>query len=335
MTLQNDPLLWSQEGTLYWLSCFTKPLIRRRSLYKSGVTFPFAAFGLIASLAASGAVGQTFIDNGQQVIVPDTQASPWNTGFLLVGNNGTGSLIIHQAGIVNSDFSGIGVATGGNGTVTLTDPGSEWNVSDLSVGDSGTGNLTVSSGAILTSQGNITIGNAPGGIGAVTVVGPGSELHSNNTILGGFAVGHFGIGSLTIADGGLVTSDLASIGSQSSGEGAVTVTGAGSRWDNDRDLIVGENGIGSLEITDAGVVTSELGRIGNAAGSVGSVTVRGPGSQWNNLGPGGLAVGFLGRGALNISGGGVVSSGLGRIGNSVGSEGVVTVSGVGSQWNNS
>ena len=85
------------------------------------------------------------------------------------------------------------------------------------------------------------------------------------------------------------------------------------------------------------LTTNQFVNIGAFVGSINNnATVTGPGSVWTNNGF--LAIG---AGTLNITNGGVVidngANGSGYVGDFVGSTqpGVVTVTGVGSQWNNS
>ena len=81
-------------------------------------------------------------------------------------------------------------------------------------------------------------------------------------------------------------------------------------------------------------VACGTGLLGYHSGSAGTAVVDGPGSQWTASGS--VFVGYSGSGALKITNGGLVSTmgyyGIGSIGESAGSTGVVTVDGVGSAW---
>jgi len=160
-------------------------------------------------------------------------------------------------------------------------------------------------------------------------------------------VGREGTGTLNIENAGVVSNGGSGILGPGSGSlGVVTVTGSGSQWNSGslghHDIWVGfEGGGGTLNIENGGVVSNgQGGHIGNGSGSLGVVTVSGSGSQWNNSGL--LAVGYGvpsgegdGSGTLNIEAGGVVSNTGGSIGHFRNSTGVATVTGSGSQWNNS
>ena len=138
----------------------------------------------------------------------------------------------------------------------------------------------------------------------------------------GVIVGLEGNGTLSITDGGVVSSDDGLIGYSSGSTGTVTVDGTGSTWINDGPLTVGEEGNGTLNIINGGVViNSSFGHIGISSGSTGAVTVDGADSTWTT---GWLAVGRYGSGTLNITNGGQVdvdesvilakyASGLGEI----------------------
>jgi len=127
------------------------------------------------------------------------------------------------------------------------------------------------------------------------------------------------------------------------GGAIVTVPGTeSSPWHVGFGLHVGSIGTGTVLVENGGIVGSSYGYIGDrSGGGAGFVTVSGAGSQWNaSYGPpqlylGTLAVGNYGTGTLLVENGGIVSSILGYIGYMSGSTGSATVSGAGSQWNNS
>ncbi|WP_165789443.1 autotransporter outer membrane beta-barrel domain-containing protein, partial [Billgrantia endophytica] len=158
-------------------------------------------------------------------------------------------------------------------------------------------------------------------------VSPGGATSPNWNIDGDLIVGNDGYGSLTIEDGGTVTSTDGYIGS-----GVVTVSGAGSSWDNSFNLVVGHDGdYAELTIEDGGTVTNIYGYIGHNTTS--AVTVSGDDSLWTNTDQ--LYVGLESDGELTIEDGGTVSSVVGYIGYRSGSTGSVTVTGADSSWANS
>ena len=84
----------------------------------------------------------------------------------------------------------------------------------------------------------------------MTVTGPGSTW-TNSELL---SVGTNGTGTLTIANGGVVSNTNGFVGFDTGSQGAVTVTGAGSTWTNSGDLFVGRFGAGALTIANGGSV---------------------------------------------------------------------------------
>jgi outer membrane autotransporter protein len=189
------------------------------------------------------------------------------------------------------------------------------------------------------TAGNWTAGVPSVGVSASidTVLPRPTVISTPGAIAQDLLVGETGTGMLTIQTGGRLTNVNPDVGVLAGSNGTVTVTGAGSTWSTGF-LRVGDRGTGRLIILDGGVVNSLAGVAGVAAGSQGSVTVTGPGSIWNNgPGNGGLDIGFIGTGTLQIAAGGnvinttAVAANIGRI---VGSQGTVTVTGPGSIWSN-
>ena len=145
-----------------------------------------------------------------------------------------------------------------------------------------------------------------------------------------FFVGAGGNGALAMfGNGRLQTDFFARIGSTAS-NGAVSVEGAGSRWDHDGELSVGWVGPGTMTISAGGVVQNGTGIVGDSSAATGTATVTGTNSQWINSQ--GLTIGNNGNGTLNISAGGHVRADASVIiGQAMGSVGEVTVDGNGSE----
>jgi T5SS/PEP-CTERM-associated repeat protein len=247
--------------------------------------------------------------------------------ILFVAQTGTGALTIIN-GTMNITGADIGEGVGSQGTARVTGVGSTWTNSNLlSVGTNGTGTLTIENGGVVSNV-NGFVGFATGSQGAVTVTGAGSTWTNS----GFLSVGNGGTGTLTVASGGVVSSANGGfIGSITGSQGAVTVTGAGSAWTNGGLLSVGNDGTGALAVGNGGVVTSGLLTVGQSG--TGTVTIGNGGVVSSGL----LTVGEFGTGTLTIeNGGNLITSIPGAdIGNSVGSQGMVTVTGAGSAWTNS
>lgn len=254
-----------------------------------------------------------------------------NAGSLsFVGFNSNGSLDVLDGGVVNGGDARIGNAANGQGLATVSGTGSQWNnTGELIIGVAGTGTLAIDNGGVVSS-GTAVIGRDANGVGAVTVDGAGSEW----TIIDDLVVANAGTGSLDITAGGTLISTSTSVGEGVGSQGAVTVSGADSSWISDGSLEVGGSGSGELNIDAGGTVSNTAAAMGAVAGSQGTVTVTGTGSAWTNGDV--LVVGVSGTGTLGILSGGTVSNGrVGIIAEQAGSQGAVTVSDAGSQWNSS
>ena len=179
------------------------------------------------------------------------------------------------AGDTFIDSTGNTVIGTGGGTY-----GSPWNVGGwLFVGDYATGDLTISNGGQV-SNGLSSIGDSNGANGPVTGTGSGSTWTNSGTL----RIGYNGTGKLIIENGGQVSSQEGRLGVQaSSSAGTVTVTGAGSQWTTNGNVLrVGQYGTGTLIIANGGTVLSGAGFIGEQASSTGSsVTVTG-GGNWTS-----------------------------------------------------
>lgn len=239
-----------------------------------------------------------------------------------------GTLVVDPAGTltVSNDVN--------NPLLTLTNGAGTSGIQSLIVGKSGNeqGQLLVGSGSILTNSGNGVLGYAAGALGTAVVTGSGSKWLNSGEL---FVSGNYGgDGILTIEDGGLVTSNNATLGYVSSGK--VTVTGAGSKWQNDFDLNVGDFGRGTMIVENGGLVTCDNGTIGSGLyPDPSTATVTGSGSKWqikNVLEVGNNAL--AGFGALKIEDGGLVTDVVGNIGG-YSTISTVTVIGQESKWENS
>jgi autotransporter-associated beta strand protein/T5SS/PEP-CTERM-associated repeat protein len=138
------------------------------------------------------------------------------SGFTGVGIFGPGSLTISNGGVLNSQ-SGAEIdifdPSLGTPTATVTGPGSTWNVggSGLTVGGGRTGGpgaLIIANGGVINSTTSTTIGDAANGSSSVVVTGAGSVFNAFNSLaIGGPGCGCGPlVGTLTVADGGVVNS---------------------------------------------------------------------------------------------------------------------------------
>lgn len=141
------------------------------------------------------------------------------------------------------------------------------------------------------------IGTDLGSTGTATVDGAGSAWNS-----GGLVVGSGGTGTLTIQNGGKVSSVFfGDLGLVRGSTGTVTVDGAGSVWTNSGDIHVGQYGTGMLTIANGGTVSTTLGmEIAASAGSTGTLVI-GAASGQVAVAPGTLTTPSVAFGAGNGS----------------------------------
>jgi len=264
--------------------------------------------------------------------------SLWNnSGDLIVGQMGAGTLTLDKGAIGLSKTVDIGQQANSTGTMTITGPTAAWKAgSSVTVGDSGTGTLLLQAGATLTSGSDGSNENLSGVIaaqagstGTVTVDGSGSLWQQSAN----FQVGGGGTATLTISNGGVINNIDATVADSQGSVGNVTVTGASSQWNNTGDLVIGSGGTGTLQILNGGKVASFTSSIGDQDNSgnagAGTVTVTGSGSLWSLTST--LTIGDNGTGTLNIQNGAVVDSGDGSLGGESTGQGTVLVDAA--QWN--
>jgi fibronectin-binding autotransporter adhesin len=213
----------------------------------------------------------------------------------------------------------------GDGSGTLTSP---QNFDALTVGEDLVGSVLGISGGGVMNAGDVFIGLNADSEGTVTISGAGSAL----TVDGDIGVGNGGGGALEVSGGGVVESGSGvTIGYYTGSEGTVTISGADSKLTVGDELYVARFGSGTLEVSDGGVVEAVLHVvIGNNLGSTGTVTISGAGSQL--IANRDIIVTEDGNGTLAISDSGVAQA-VDRvlIGGFTGSDGMVTISGVGSR----
>jgi T5SS/PEP-CTERM-associated repeat protein len=314
----------------------------------------------LGSIAASGPGGNFLIGLG--VVFPTDSTMTVNTGGTASANNitvsgsaigstgvlsvsdssssvtATGQLLVASGGVVNAaNQSTLSVDSLRiqSGTVTI-DSGATLNVTSATpvlVGSAGAGTLNLLNGGTASASGELVLGTSATSSGTMNISGFGSKWDGSANV----SVGDGGAGSLTVSNGGaLVTGSdptglSGSIGTQSTGVGAVTLQGGD--WTAHGTLQIGAAGSGTLQLLQGGTLESGGATIGASGGSTGNVSVAGVGSKWTISGN--LTVGSSGSGSLSISNGGVVTNTNALIGDKLGSSGSVTVTGLGSTWQNS
>lgn len=218
-----------------------------------------------------------------------------NSGDLVIGVGGSGTLNIRDTGSVSSASGIIGIL--GSGEVVVRD-GTWTSSSQIQIGASSSGTLDISGTGTVTSVSNV-IGGRDGSTGELSISDSG-------TMFGGSGV----IGFESGATGSVRISDQATLA-------------------NSETFTVGVGGSGILEIVNSGKLSNATGVIGLNAGSGGTVVIADNGS-WTNSEI--LFVGVEGSGELDISGSAEVSSFEGSLGRAVGGTGIARISG--GTWSN-
>lgn len=224
--------------------------------------------------------------------------SQWNVNGnqLVLGLFGKGDLEVKGGGKVNlgsNTDAYLGETATGIGTMLVSGSGSEFNYGstrNLQVGRQGTGSLQISQGGVVNG-GNGSIGysyqiGSDVSQGTVKVQNAGSKWNLSNSLV----VGEAGNGTLSIVNGGEVSSGQLIVGSTSGIQGEVQLSGLGSK------LVVGQNAsVGGNAAADGGVGSLNIGS-GTTASVGGQLTL------WSQ-GTVALNNGTLKLGSLNDQGG--------------------------------
>lgn len=279
--------------------------------------------------------------------------STWtSTGPTIIGNAGTGTLTVSNGGVVSAANSFVGNAAGSSGSIIVSGTGSSWTATNQYIGAASSGSLQILAGGAVTA-GTAEVGQLTGGVGTALVSGAGSRWTTTNFLF----IGRNGTGrgTLTVADGGEVSSREGSIGNAANAIGAVTVTGAESKWTSTANLLVGLAGTGTFTLTNgataitansfAGTNTGANGTFtidggsrfsganftaGLNAGTMGSVTVTGAGSAL--LSTVSQNIGRTGTGSLRVLSGATASASSAWVGKEAGATGTALIDGTGSRW---
>ncbi len=276
--------------------------------------------GYLRIASGSQATGTTTINGSGSIVRTDA--------LILGGATSNGTLNVLNGAHLETGYAELAPNVGGTGSATITGAGSSFIASsNLLVGGTigGSGTVNGGSGVLhITSGGYVQAANVrffDGGLlevenGSTTVAGlrivGGTNEPGPGGTLGDLAVAVTTAGRMEILTGGKLASKRGYIGFGSGSDGAVIVSGAGSRWDCTGSLWSGNGGVGSLEITDGGVVTSAgNGYLAFSNITSGYVRVSDAGSSLSYAGDlyiGGNAGGPGGSGTFQMENGAVVSA---------------------------
>jgi len=255
------------------------------------VLFVMSAPAFAQTTIWTDATGDWFTATNWSAGVPDSST------IAQINNGGTAQVMATGAAASEVD---LGVAAGDVGTLSVSGTGMLEDVGAMNIGENGTGTLNITKGGTV-SDSDAAVGANAGSTGVALVDGAGSTWSHDGAITIG---GSGGTGTLTISNGGVVSSGDCILGAFN-GSGTVTVDGVGSAWTISGDLSVGDAsaGIGSVSISQGSQVSSTNGFIGAGSGSNGTVGIAGGNAAWQNSGNvyvGGDASGSVGTGDLHL-----------------------------------
>lgn len=235
------------------------------------------------------------------------------------GYDGTAFVTVEPDSLLQTRRASLGTLPGASGTITLDGVNSAWNHSSFAVevGREGYGEVNVLNGGQITLAQTFVIGgqylsDPTGGTGVLNVSGAGTAINFANSNFSRFVIGSGGTGTVNVTDGAVVN-----------------VTGNNDAY----DLWVGRRAGGSatLNITSGGVVTANKDlRVASVSSNSSQASIDGVGSELNI---GGVA--YIGNtalegtiGTVDVMNGGTLSvAGFFRMGNQVGSTGVINLNG--------
>lgn len=277
-----------------------------------GTGYGVLSNGAILTTAGRSSIGADFASGNLSLVTLQT-GSIWSGLDFEVGGLSSGQLSLSGgSGVQGRDFIIAGEQQSGvTGKIELLGTSLLTASRDVSVGQQGgTGTFEVKTGSDANIAADLRIGDTAVGDGVMLVNGAGSTVSVGDELY----VGLQGTGQMTVSGGGVVTSAYGTIGSAfNSGSGlpsngAATVTGAGSVWNNTQRLYVGDAGTGALNVRNGGVVNATAGPvvIGRSLGGEGVVTLdgdspSGPGGHLNAAGQT-VTVGLGGVGEVTIIG---------------------------------
>jgi T5SS/PEP-CTERM-associated repeat protein len=163
-------------------------------------------------------------------------ATTTTSDTLYIGQTAFGQMAIDAGSGVVSGTSYLGYEDAAYGTVTVSGTGSTWTTRRLIIGERGGGELTIADGAAVNTSGTVDIANVEYSDGEVIVTGANSQW---NISTGSLSIGDAGDGSMTIENGGQVSSGSGTIGGFD-GVGTVTISGMGSHWVSTSTLTIAD-----------------------------------------------------------------------------------------------
>jgi fibronectin-binding autotransporter adhesin len=228
---------------------------------------------------AAGSIGNVLVSGA---------GSQWsNSGFVTVGESGTGGLTVSAGGQFTSAGGSVAANGGSSGTVLVTGAGSKWSDSGaLAVGSGGsltaqTGGTVSLTGGIFSNSGSVTVGAG----GTVNGVGAYNQAAGSTTVAGALTSTSYTqtAGTTTVQSGGTLTT-----GSDTQNGGITQINVGGS--------------VSTTTFAASGGTTEVDGTLGASGG----VTVNSGGSLFGT----GLITGDVSNGGVMFGGDSLNAPGL-------------------------
>jgi autotransporter-associated beta strand protein/T5SS/PEP-CTERM-associated repeat protein len=281
--------------------------------------------------AADPLARATYIDSNRTAIVGTTGEA---TNHIHVGDTGIGTLVIQGGGQLTSAtiFMGTGEVAGTRGTAdgraSISGAGSRWTaLGTIGVGHWGKGLVDIDNGGTLAIGSDAYIASGLGAVGVVNVTGPASSFTTGATLL----LGAGGNGTVNVADGARATAQYSRIGVNAGSVGRMDVSD-GASWTTSRDITIGQGGTGTARLSTGATATAGTGLyVGSSATGVGTLEITNTGSRLDT-GVAQMVFGDLGQATVTVSDGGRLSGGDAWLGNRIGGNGAVEITGANSAW---
>lgn len=280
----------------------------------------------------AGSSGSMTVHN--QVVNVSGNLAEWST---IIGRYGQGDITLYaDCDLIIGGKTVLGLHKGSSGTLSFTGSGPTLHCNgDLVLGMDGSATLNMNSGFMYTNSvelamnpGSNAVLNIAGGVwnngGDGLKIGTAGDAQVNVTNVGringpvyvGYSAGT--PGELNVSGFGMVTS--AYLGNVAGSEGVVNISGNGTVSSARVGAVVGGSGI--VNISGSGKLSGE---IGYTAGSIGVVNVADNGTFI------GTSIGVDGVGTVNVTGGQIQSEAL-MLGENLGSEGTINLTGPNSSF---
>jgi T5SS/PEP-CTERM-associated repeat protein len=183
---------------------------------------------------------------------------------------------------MTANFLNVAQQVGSSGTVLVTGAGTAVNTTgqfpNIVVGQDGSASLTIADQAVVnTTNMDVALNHDIGVTDTLDI------NHGTLTVGQGITIGDAGTSVATVENGGVinVNANTLMLGNQATGNGSLTVSGAGSALDIQgvsSGVNVGFAGTGSLTLAAGAALTADFLNIGQLVGSSGTVLITGAGT---------------------------------------------------------